>query len=162
MKRLVIIFLGILIIFQSCLTASKKASRKQNVEYMPNLPYRALNKGVLSKNEPPLDTTFDYKVLEKIIDAALPKNIFGTKAMGTAEFYSMIDTNKHVVDIKLIECEFYKKGHLVYNYKENSKAEADSNLKKYLLELMQSTPFVQNKPATLPLHPTYCFVRFYQ
>ena len=161
MKRLVIIFLGILFLFQSCLTASKKAS-KQNTEFTPNFPYRALNKSALNKNEPPLDTTFDYKILDKPIHGELPKNIFGSKAKGTAEFYSMIDANKNVVDVKLIECEFYNKGNIVYQYKENANIAVDNKLKQYLLDFIKDKPFIQNNPTTLPQHPTYCFVDFYK
>jgi hypothetical protein len=161
MKNIIIRVCTIMLLLQSCLTSSKKIS-KTPMHVMPNFPYRALTKGVLNKNNPPLDTTFDYKVLEHSIHGRLPKNIFNTKAMGTIEFFAMIDTSKHVVDIRVIECEFYKKQNLVYKYMENTSTVLDSNLRKYIINFMQDKPFIQNNPITLSQHPTYCFISFFK
>jgi hypothetical protein len=152
MKKILVTIYVLIMLLQAC-TGNKKMPTAMPC-YMPELPYRALD-------DKSLDTTFDYEVLEKNIDATLPDIVFGKKVEGTVELYSMIDASKHVTDIKLITCKLYKKDHLVYEYNENMNKDIDSSLKNFLLAFMQDKPFKQTKPATLQQHPTYCFIRFY-
>jgi hypothetical protein len=140
---------------------NERKNSQQSVSYKPNFPYRAFPKSILNENTP-LDTTFSYRILEHPIYGSLPSNIFGKNTKGTGEFYVIIDTNKHITDIKPIDFEFYRNRTLVYQYKEGSNIEMDAALKKYLLMFMQDKPFIQNNPVTQQEHPTYCFIGFYK
>jgi hypothetical protein len=153
MKKLITAICILTLFLQSC-TSNKNATQTKPY-VMPDLPYRALDKKAL-------DTTFDYQVLQVPLYASLPDSIFGNKVKGAVEFYSMIDAGKHIADIKLIECRFYKKQQLVYEYNEKVSNQVDSKLKNYLLAFMQDKPFKQNKAVTLQQHPTYCYIGFYK
>jgi hypothetical protein len=155
MRKITTIISILAVLLQSC-TGSKKTM--QLPPYItPDLPYRALDKKGL-------DTTFDYQVLQNTIHATLPDSIFGKKVTGAVEFYSMINADKHVIDVKVIECRFYKMNStsLVYEFNVKMNNEVDGKLKNYLLEFIQDKPFKQNKTVTLPQHPTYCYIRFYK
>lgn len=154
--RKLITAMAILIVFLQSCTGSKKAT--QLPPYIaPDLPYRALDKKGM-------DTTFDYQVLQNTMYATLPDSIFGKKVMGAVEFYSMINTDKSVTDIKIIECRFYKQNEalLVYEFNDKMNNQVDSKLKNYLLAFIKDKPFKQNKAVTLQQHPTYCYIGFYK
>ena len=151
MQKLILLNL-VFILFQSCI-GNKKLSQ------LP--PYVSLDVPYMAVSKNGLDTTFDYKVLESDIKTTLPKNIIGKKVIGSVEFYSIINANKQVTDIKIISCKFYRKKRLVHDCPENKNNEANTMLKNHLLKFMQNIPFNQNKAVSKELHPTYCFVRVY-
>lgn len=76
----------------------------------------------------------------------------------------MINTNKYVADVKVIEWKFYKENSasLAYEFNEKMTNEVNSKLRNYLLAFIQDKPFKQNKAVTLQQHPTYCYVDFYK
>ncbi|MGC4101145.1 hypothetical protein [Ferruginibacter sp.] len=155
--RLFSIILVIAFILQSCLSASREITKKSTSTHgdMPILPYLALEKNKL-------DTTFDYEVLQKNIYLKLPDSILKGKIKGGVEFYVLIDQNKVIRGIELIECALYNnKKSAGYKFPDLLK-EQRQKVQQFLLKCIPIINFKQTKEPTIGIHKTYCFANLYK
>ena len=109
------------------------------------------------------DTTFDYQSSKNIIFLKMPKQVFAKKHLyGAADFFVMIDSNKRIVDLQILEFEFFRKKKLLfsYNYKKETTDKNEQKLKSYLLKIISKIPFRQTKQASKKIHQSYCYISF--
>ncbi len=157
MRFLSFLFL-IAILLQSCLSASRKAQKNAAPPYdIPTLPYRALEKNKL-------DTTYDYNVLHSNIDFKLPDSVLKGNIHGSVEFNVLIDKDKTILGIELIECSLYKKALAVYKFPDpvEMRSELKPKLETFLFQAIKTVNFRQTKAATSQIHKTYCFASLFK
>jgi hypothetical protein len=117
-----------------------------------------------------IDTTFEYNLFSKNegfkpFSIVLPDSLGGNTVTGGVDIYTLIDEQKKIIAIQVIELFLLKNKKKFLNYnsrtdKEPLNSKYYQQLKNYLNHHIKSVPFIQRKEAAKGNHYTFCSINF--